>query len=500
MNVTGMLQDNIAAAEGMIARATEEGYTPEIFEAMRQCMASLIADVKRPQGGGGPMEGRKQPSGPVPQQPGDPISLDHRADPEPQDTTDELQDVQRLLGSISSSLALEDVLRSLMDLSKNVIDYKGCGVFLVNEDTAGLDTAASRSFSKGFEAKVRAQWDEGIIDWVMDTGKPIIVPDLETMMGAADLALPMSFVISPLVVEGKKVGVLVLYCDRSRDTFTDYEIDLVGVLSNQAAIAVANAYLYQNLQETHRELKASQAQLVQSAKLAAVGELASGMAHEINNPLQIILGRIALLGIRTGGLDDKIAEDLKIVDDNIMRISEIARRLLNFAAQRSEESEAEPLHLNEVIRQVHDLVEHQLSIHRVQLVFEEGADLPEIRGNATEIGEVFLNLVLNAQHAMPEGGVLTVATQERDGFVEATFEDTGVGIPEEHLDRIFEPFFTTKEEGKGTGLGLSVCYGIVRKHGGVIEVESQVGRGSTFTARFPVQRAPLSAARSTQVM
>lgn len=448
--------------------------TSEISEGMQEHIGLLVTDTDAPPDEAVSPEGTSKDV------------AERRLRSDAASSKEGLRDVQRLLGSISASLSVEDILNSLMNLSRSVIDYRGCGIFLVNEETAVLDTAASRSFSKGFENKVRAQWDEGIIDWVMDAGAPIVVPDLETMMEGTELTEEMSFVISPLSVEGKKVGVLVLYCDRARHTFTEHEIDLVGALSNQAAIAVENAHLYRNLERTHKELQASQAQLVQSAKLAAVGELASGTAHEINNPLQIILGRLALVKMRADGLDEKVGEDLNIIDDNIMRISEIVRRLLDFASRRGEESEMEVVRLNEVVRQVHDLVGHQLDMHRIQFVFEEGRDLPGVEGNATEINEVFLNMILNAQHAMPEGGTLTVSTRVEGGFVEAVLSDTGVGIPEENLERIFEPFFTTRKEEDGTGLGLSVCYGIIRKHGGAIEVDSELNKGATFTIKFPV--------------
>ena len=241
-------------------------------------------------------------------------------------------------------------------------------------------------------------------------------------------------------------------------------------------------------EETDQRLKASQAQLVQSGKMAAVGQLAAGVAHEVNNPLQIILSRVQLLMMRHRE-EERLVKDLQLVESNVKRISRIIRSLLDFARHNSEEEAWKTIDLLHLTTQTSNLMQHLLEKAEIelQLHLPDGPP-PRIYGNVGEIEQVFLNLLINAQQAMPEGGRIDIELEEGNGAVTAQIRDTGEGISKENLPRIFEPFFTTREDLGGTGLGLSIIYGIVEKHNGVIEVKSQEGKGTTFTLRFPTDR------------
>ena len=233
------------------------------------------------------------------------------------------------------------------------------------------------------------------------------------------------------------------------------------------------------------ELRAQQNRMVKGAKLAAVGTLTSGIAHEINNPLNNI-------SITT----EALMEDLKTLSDEekwrllqdiyfeTERASEIVKSLLDFT--RQDKPEMVPLDLNEVIRSTSRLAQNEMAINNVTLECDVPAELPQIRGSANQLRQVFLNIFLNGSQAMPGGGLLRVTTDvHRRDRVCVEVHDGGVGIDPEALPHIFDPFFTTKEPGKGTGLGLSVSLGIVRKIGGDIQVESEPGRGTTVHVCLP---------------
>ncbi|MBS12869.1 MAG: hypothetical protein CME19_14835 [Gemmatimonadetes bacterium] len=235
-----------------------------------------------------------------------------------------------------------------------------------------------------------------------------------------------------------------------------------------------------------KRLKASQAQLVQSGKMAAVGQLAAGVAHEVNNPLQIILSRVQLLMLRHQE-QDGLVKDLRLIESNVKRISRIIRSLLDFARHNSGEEEHKEIDLVYLVNQTINLMHHLLEKGKVSARLHIDDDEPsKIAGNTGEMEQVFLNLIINALQAMPgEGGDLEVDIKRMEDQVIVRLQDSGEGIPEENLPKIFDPFFTTREESGGTGLGLSIIFGIVEKHNGRIEVDSEVGQGTTFTLRFP---------------
>ncbi|HEY1754725.1 MAG TPA: ATP-binding protein [Bryobacteraceae bacterium] len=222
--------------------------------------------------------------------------------------------------------------------------------------------------------------------------------------------------------------------------------------------------------------------LVQADKLSSIGLLAAGVAHEVNTPLAVISTYAQMLAKQISG-DAQKAPLLEKIARQTFRASEIVNSLLNFS--RTSPTELAPLDLSKIVRETLTLVEHQLTASGIQTELTLEDSLPRIRGNSGKLQQVLLNLFLNARDAMESGGRLTVATASRDGLVRLSVKDSGTGIAPENLARVFDPFFTTKGARKGTGLGLSVSYGIVREHGGDIEVESEPGQGARFLLSFP---------------
>jgi two-component system NtrC family sensor kinase len=260
--------------------------------------------------------------------------------------------------------------------------------------------------------------------------------------------------------------------------------------------------LEEKIEERTRELENAQAQLIQTEKLSAIGQLAAGVAHELNNPLGGILGyaQFALEKIKKSTAEkggdkelEKYTRYLADIETQARRCKSIVQNLLRFS-RASSATEFEEIDVNKVIEDTITFVEHQLHMNQIELKMELDPDLPKIHGNAGQLQQVFTNLIINAMHASPPQSEIKIVSRyspavgEFGGAVELLFIDQGSGIPPENLKKIFEPFFTTKGVGKGTGLGLSVSYGIIRSHGGEIRVDSTVGKGTTFSVILPVQK------------
>jgi two-component system NtrC family sensor kinase len=254
------------------------------------------------------------------------------------------------------------------------------------------------------------------------------------------------------------------------------EIGLLGTTFNKMATSI---------QERDEQLKQrAQEEIMKSEKLAMIGRLSAGVAHEINNPLGgiLLLSRLLLRKAPAGSTQK---ENLERIAGDAERCQKIVQGLLDFARQR--EPKAGPLNLNDIVEKALSLMQNHAVLQNVRIVKDLQPDLPPAEVDGGQVVQVFLNLIMNAVEAMNGDGTLTIATRyvRGAGLIETSFTDTGEGIPADSLPRLFEPFFTTKEIGHGTGLGLSISHGIVERHGGTISVQSSVGKGSTFVVSLP---------------
>jgi signal transduction histidine kinase len=238
-----------------------------------------------------------------------------------------------------------------------------------------------------------------------------------------------------------------------------------------------------SLEHTIEKLREKQAQLVEAEKLASVGMLAAGIAHEINNPLTSVLTFSNLI-LEQCPKGDPRCDQLRIVVRETERARNIVRQLLNFG--REVNIKPVKININQPVEEIMDSLVAQEAFKGIELSMILGENLPDVYADPAQIGQVVLNLSLNAIHAIAPPGKIEVSTRVMDTFVGIVFRDTGSGIAPEHMSKIFDPFFTTKGETKGTGLGLAVSYGIIKKHGGDIEVESVMGQGTTFTVKVPI--------------
>ncbi|NOZ25785.1 MAG: HAMP domain-containing protein [Nitrospirae bacterium] len=236
------------------------------------------------------------------------------------------------------------------------------------------------------------------------------------------------------------------------------------------------------------EIRRGQEQLIHTEKLASLGRMAAGVAHEINSPLTGIVTFAHLMLKRIPPENKMDREDLEVIIEQAERCSKIIKGLLGFS--RAIPAERADIDINDTIRHTLEIIQNQAKFHNVKIKTDLSPDLPLIVGDASQLQQVFMNLLINAADAMNDRGEITIATrlvtEEGREFLEIEFTDTGPGIPEEHMGKLFEPFFTTKPVGKGTGLGLAVSHGIVRKHGGHIKVKSAPGKGTSFFIRLPL--------------
>jgi len=290
---------------------------------------------------------------------------------------------------------------------------------------------------------------------------------------------------SDVIVDGKCRGAVDVVYREARPAldegpFLKDERSLLDAIARQIAVIVEH-------QDAEQERAHLQKQLMHADRLATIGQLAAGVAHELNEPLSSILGFAQLLK-RDPALPESGRQDVDKIVTASLHAREIIKKLLLFARQTP--TFKGPVDLNQVVVGAVDLFKHQFEKEGIELSCVLCPQMPVLAADAGQLTQVLVNLVVNAVQAMPKGGKLIIQTRVQDGRVVCSVEDTGVGMTEEVLDRLFVPFFTTKEVNQGTGLGLPVVHGIVTSHGGTIEVASTPGKGATFTVRLPIEPAP----------
>jgi signal transduction histidine kinase len=249
---------------------------------------------------------------------------------------------------------------------------------------------------------------------------------------------------------------------------------------------------YINVTESSHNLRKSYKRHLQSDELNALSELAASFAHEVNNPLTGVLlyTRLLYKKISNGEISKVLALDyLSKIDSELTRTTGMIRDLKDFARQSN--PTFRELDINVVIEQILDSITKYIDLHRIQVSRELDGALPQVNGDLEQLQRVFTNLILNAVQAMPGGGVLVIRSGSREDQLKVEIQDSGCGISRENLRKVFTPFFSTKPEVKGVGLGLAVAYGITKRHGGNIEVRSEVGQGSIFTVNLPVRKRPM---------
>lgn len=392
---------------------------------------------------------------------------------------------------VTSSLELDVVLAATMRGIREILQVEAGSVCLVDEETGELVFRRTLSPQHGWITGQTLAPGEGIVGHVVQTGQPRLVNDVghdPHFLAHIDEATGLTaraILCVPLVFRERVIGAIEVI-NKLDGEFTADDLDLLQTMAASVAVAVENANLYSELADFTEELEHSQAQLVQAAKMAAIGRLAASIAHEINNPLQAIHNSLHLT-IHQQLDEEKRARYLQLAQEEVERLIQIVQRMLDF--YRPSCGRILPTDTNEVIHNVLAIASKQLQHSKVHVHTRLSPHLPLVPTVPDQLTQVFLNIVINAIEAMPEGGDLRLGTTcSEDGeWVVAAFRDSGPGLSTEEQANIFEPFYTTKPS--GTGLGLAVSYGIIERHGGTIEVHSRPGQGATFIIRLPVHPA-----------
>ncbi|MBI4588531.1 MAG: response regulator [Candidatus Rokubacteria bacterium] len=393
-------------------------------------------------------------------------------------TARRLETLLLLSQSLTSTLHLEAVLDLIVEAAISLLEAEAAGLWVIQEDTGEPALRASAGAAEILaRSSAMLTWIEELV-WEVALGKdgyrrPAMVVPVEVFVGV------------PLRKEGRILGVLGVLGRMARP-FTESDRDLLDSFASQAAIALENARLYDMATGAIETLKESQEKVVQLERLRALGELASGVAHDFNNILAAILGRAQIL--RSHLEDPVLRHSVEVIERMAWDGARTIQRIQQFTRIRR----AQPFSTVAVNELIDDILEatrprwkDQAEAQGIQYeVVRELGEIPTVAGDPSELREALMNLILNALDAMPQGGTLRIRTASMEGSVTVTVADTGCGMSEKVRRRAFEPFFTTKGT-QSTGLGLSVTYGILRRHGGDIAIESQEGQGTTFTIRLP---------------
>lgn len=392
--------------------------------------------------------------------------------------------------TVVSLMDLEELLSCIVEAGVYVTKAEEGFLLLVDPETNDLYLRAGRNLGEAEAQGFRVKVENSLVGQVVQTGKAVRRGGKGT---GRDFKVKTGYFVKsllhvPLLLRGEIIGVLSVDNQVSDQEFGDDDVHSLSALADYAAISIENATLYDELRENMGDLKRSQQELIESSRLAAVGTLAAGVAHEFNNLLAAILGH-SQVGLMSDDMDE-IKEALGVVVHSVDRAKRISSNLLAFA--RREEPVMELADVTEAVESPLRLMERDLARANIKLV-RKFSPVPSITCDPGQVSQVCLNLMTNARDAMfPKGGTLTVEIKQDQKEVVIAFCDTGSGVPDHIMDSLFEPFVTTKGPLgggplAGTGLGLSVSYGIVKNHGGAIEVETEAGKGSTFTVRLPIR-------------
>jgi signal transduction histidine kinase len=367
---------------------------------------------------------------------------------------------------------------------------KLCSLLLLDETREMLELRASFGAGDLYMRKPPLSVSDSLLGIVVRRKKPLQVENVQAsgVYHHVDIARSeglVSLLSVPLLFSGRAIGTLNVYTGIPY-SFSNEEIKILSALAELSAIAIEKARLYERVVDMEEQLR-------QTEKLSALGLLAAEVAHEIRNPLTVMKMLYHSLNLRFEPGDPR-AKDARIIDEKIEHLNKIVEQILQFA--RTSEPELEPVNLNQLLDELGLLVRHKLKNQNVQLVRKLQPDLPLIDGDATQLEQVFLNLILNATEAMPEGGTLTISTcsmrlrgASRPAHVRVEFSDTGMGMSEEQRTRAFTSLLQTTKS-KGTGLGLAIVGRIIETHRGKVRIKSRRGKGTIVSLLIPVKVAP----------
>ncbi|MCP4360950.1 MAG: GAF domain-containing protein [Chloroflexi bacterium] len=399
---------------------------------------------------------------------------------------------------IAATLDLDRTLQLVMEKACETLPMDAGALFQFDSTTQLYKMPASINVSENHAARITFALNEGVPGWVINHQESLVIADAANDERVHPYILEegvQSVLAIPLIAREKSVGVLTLYGKTKTHAFDDEALRLAQVYADQAAVFIENARLLAELklaaaglearvERRTQQLRETQAQVVRAEKLAVVGRLAASVAHEVNNPLQAITLHLQL--VADEGLSESGRQEMGVVQQELGRIADIVQRLLEF--QRPKQGNHTIQDVNRLLADVLALAGKQLQQANVVVVHHDSSEPALVTAVGDQLKQVFLNIILNAIQAMPNGGELLINNrcQEQNWII--TFSDAGSGMTPDIADQLFEPFFSTKHN--GTGLGLAVSHEIVTAHGGMLTAVSQPNQGAIFTISLPTAAAP----------
>ena len=387
--------------------------------------------------------------------------------------------------TINSTLNLDEALRAITKEACELMRARMCSLMLLDETREWLDLRASFGAGDAYINKPRLSAGESLIGVVVRRKKPLQVANVQTDTRYQNVELArsedlVSLLSVPLIFAGQCIGALSVYTARPYN-FSNEEIKILSALAELSAIAIEKARLYERVVDVEEQLR-------QNEKLSALGLLAAEVAHEIRNPLTVMKLLYHSLNLKFEAKDPR-HKDAEIIESKIEHLNKIVEQILDFA--RTTEPKFAPVNLNDLVDELGLLVRHKLANQGIKLVRELQEDLPLVLGDAPQLEQAFLNLILNAAEAMGEGGTLTIRSRvltgtDKSRHVTVEFKDTGGGMTAEQQKHAFKTVLATTKA-KGTGLGMAIVGRIVETHHGEIRIRSRVGRGTTIRIALPAK-------------
>lgn len=382
--------------------------------------------------------------------------------------------------TINSTLNLDEALRAITREASELMRARMCSIMMLDENREWLDLRASHGAGRAYINKPRLSVEESLLGVVVRRKKPLQVANVQASTRYQNVEVArreglVSLLSVPLLFAGQAIGALNVYTGRPYN-FSNEEIRILGALAELSAIAIEKARLYERIVDVEEQLR-------QNEKLSALGLLAAEVAHEIRNPLTVMKLLYHSLNLKFPS-DDPRTKDTKIIEAKIEHLNKIVEQILDFA--RTTEPKFAAVNLNELVDELGLLVRHKLANQDIKMVRQLQSDLPAVLGDAPQLEQAFLNLLLNAAEAMPEGGTLTVKSHVIKSHVVIEFKDTGGGMSEELQKHAFTAVLSTTKV-KGSGLGLAIVGRIVETHHGKIQIKSRPGRGTNIIISLPVK-------------
>ncbi len=450
-----------------------------------------------------------------------------------------IYDLYRFVQRTSQTANPDEIFKEILTHVVSGFDGKSGSLALTSEDATYLTIVAGIDLPVGVVGK-QIPMGSGVLGWVAEKAEALLLngniannSKFPQRAERRESATPNSAICWPLKIEDKVIGAVSVNRPAEQTAFAESDLEQGVLILNLVSLSLAAIRLQieqqkrmAELKEINEKLEQAQTQLLQSEKMASIGQLAAGVAHEINNPIGFVYSNLNTLERYLTTMLDALEkytaiDEQKIPDqdtaqlltqlrkqvdieylkedlpalmsesrDGITRVKKIVQDLKYFSrVDSSNEWQAANLHAE--LDSTISIAVNEIK-YKAELIREYG-EIPEVECLPSQLNQVFLNMLVNSSHAIEDKGTITIRTKQKDDFVIVEISDTGSGISPENIKRIFDPFFTTKAIGKGTGLGLSLSYGIIQKHNGRIDVASEIGKGTTFAITLPIRHTPNSA-------